>query len=81
MFAKVSNREIKKILEKVVFSSRKDWVDHLDSALMAYCTIYKMPLGMFPYTLVFEKACYLPLELEDKALWACKKFNFDHNTA
>ncbi|KAA0040570.1 uncharacterized protein E5676_scaffold98G00690 [Cucumis melo var. makuwa] len=29
---KVSNREIKKILEKVINSSHKDWVDNLDSA-------------------------------------------------
>ncbi|TYK25881.1 Retrovirus-related Pol polyprotein from transposon 17.6 [Cucumis melo var. makuwa] len=36
--AEVSNKEIKKILEKVVDSSCKDWVDHLDSMLRAYRT-------------------------------------------
>lgn len=38
--AKVSNREIKKIQEKLVNSSRKNWIDHLDLALWAYYTTY-----------------------------------------
>ncbi|TYK25722.1 uncharacterized protein E5676_scaffold862G00140 [Cucumis melo var. makuwa] len=77
--AEVSNREIKKILEKMVNSSYKDWADHLDSMLWTYHTAYKTPLGMSPYVLVFGKACHLPLEVEHKALRACKKLNFDHN--
>ena len=32
---------------------------------------------MFPYKLVFEKACYLPIEVEHQAYWAIKKLNFD----
>lgn len=31
--AEVSNREIKLILEKVVGTSQKDWMHHLDDAL------------------------------------------------
>ena len=34
---------------------------------------------MSPYVLVFGKVCHLPLEVEHKALRACKKLNFDHN--
>ncbi|XP_015939915.1 uncharacterized protein LOC107465449 [Arachis duranensis] len=33
---------------------------------------------MSPHQLVFEKSCYLPVELEHKALWALKMLNFDN---
>ncbi|XP_038886990.1 uncharacterized protein LOC120077155 [Benincasa hispida] len=73
----ISNREIKTILEKMVNTARRDWSPKLDEALWAYRTTYKTPIGMSPYALVFEKAYYLPLELEHKAMWACKKLKFD----
>ncbi|XP_063941373.1 uncharacterized protein LOC135149575 [Daucus carota subsp. sativus] len=79
--AEVSNREIKRNLEKIVSPSRKDWVLKLDEAVWAYRTAYKTPLGMSPFQLVYRKACHLPAELEHKAYWALKKLNFDMTAA
>ncbi|GKA53912.1 reverse transcriptase domain-containing protein [Tanacetum coccineum] len=78
---KVSNRGLKRILERTVGENRASWSDKLDDALWAFRTAYKTPIGCTPYKLVYGKACHLPIELEHKAYWALKHANFDLETA
>ncbi|GJR08353.1 reverse transcriptase domain-containing protein, partial [Tanacetum coccineum] len=66
----VSNRGLKRILERTVGENRASWSDKLDDALWAFRTAYKTPIGYTPYK----------LELEHKAYWALKHANFDIKT-
>nr|GEX11054.1 reverse transcriptase domain-containing protein [Tanacetum cinerariifolium] len=77
----VSNRGLKRILERTVGENRASWSDKLDDALWAFRTAFKTPIGCTPYKLVYGKACLLPIELEHKAYWALKHANFDLLTA
>ncbi|GJS19235.1 reverse transcriptase domain-containing protein [Tanacetum coccineum] len=77
----VSNRGLKRILERTVGEHRAKWVDKLDDALWAFRTTFKAPIGCTPYKLVYGKACHLLIELEHKAYWALKWANFDLKTA
>nr|GEW63861.1 reverse transcriptase domain-containing protein [Tanacetum cinerariifolium] len=76
----VSNRGLKRILERTVGENHASWSDKLDDALWAFRTAFKTPIGCTPYKLVYGKSCHLPIELEHKAYWALKHANFDLKT-
>nr|GEU46710.1 hypothetical protein [Tanacetum cinerariifolium] len=77
----VSNRGLKRILERAVGENRASWSDKLDDALWAFRTAYKTPIGCTPYKMVYGKAYHLPVDLEHKAYWALQHVNFDLKTA
>ncbi|GJR69364.1 reverse transcriptase domain-containing protein [Tanacetum coccineum] len=77
----VTNRGLKRILERTVGENHASWSDKLDDALWAFRTAYKTPIGCIPYKLVYGKACHLPVELEYNTYWALKHTNFDLKTA
>nr|GEX77322.1 reverse transcriptase domain-containing protein [Tanacetum cinerariifolium] len=77
----VSNRGLKRILERTVGENRTLWSDKLDDALWAFRTAYKTSIGCTPCKLVYGKSCHLPIELEHRAYWALKHVNFDLKTA
>nr|GEX46680.1 reverse transcriptase domain-containing protein [Tanacetum cinerariifolium] len=76
----VSNRGLKRILERTVGENRASWSEKLEDALRAFRTAYKTPIGCTAYKLVYGKSCHLPIELEHKVYWALKHANFDLNT-
>nr|GFB46388.1 reverse transcriptase domain-containing protein [Tanacetum cinerariifolium] len=77
----VTNRGLKRILERTVRENRALRSDKLEDALWAFRTAYKTPIGCTPYRLVYGKACHLPHKIEHKDYWALKHTNFDLRTA
>nr|GEZ84417.1 reverse transcriptase domain-containing protein [Tanacetum cinerariifolium] len=77
----VTNRRLKRILERTVGENRTLWSDKLEDALWAFRIAYKTSIGCTSYRLVYGKACHLPHEIEHKAYWALKHTNFDLRTA
>ncbi|GJX40171.1 reverse transcriptase domain-containing protein [Tanacetum coccineum] len=68
--SEVSNRGLKRILERTVGENRASCIDRVDDALWAFRTAYKTPISCTPYKLVYGMPCHLPIELEHKALLA-----------
>ncbi|RDX97594.1 Gag-Pol polyprotein, partial [Mucuna pruriens] len=62
--AEVFNREIKKLLQKMANPNQNDWSRLLEDTLWAHRISYRTLLGMFPYRIVFGKACHLPVEIK-----------------
>ncbi|GJX44752.1 reverse transcriptase domain-containing protein [Tanacetum coccineum] len=77
----VSNRGLKRILERTVDENCDSWSDKLDDALWAFRAAFKIPIGCTSYKPVYGKACHLPIELEHKPYWALKHANFDLKSA
>nr|GEU99233.1 retroelement Pol polyprotein-like [Tanacetum cinerariifolium] len=77
----VTNRGLKRTLERTVGENRALWTNKLDDALWAFRKAFKTPICYTPYRLVYGKSCHLPLELEHKAYWALKHANFNLKTA
>nr|GEV25144.1 reverse transcriptase domain-containing protein [Tanacetum cinerariifolium] len=77
----VSNRGLKRSLERTIGENHTSCSEKLDDALWAFRTGYKTPIGCTPYKFVYKKSCHLPIELEHKAYWALKHVNFDLKTA
>jgi len=71
----------KRFLRRQWENKKKEWSYKLDDALWAYRTAFKTPLGTTPFHLLYGKACYLPVELEQKAAWAVKMMNFNIKSA
>nr|GFB81867.1 reverse transcriptase domain-containing protein [Tanacetum cinerariifolium] len=78
---KLSNRGLKRILERTIGENQASLSDKLDDALWAFRTAYKTPIVCTHYKLVYGKACHLSIELEHKAYWALKQANFDLTVA
>nr|GEX78775.1 reverse transcriptase domain-containing protein [Tanacetum cinerariifolium] len=77
---KVTNRAIKRILERLVVYNLKNWSERLEDALWAFRTTYKTPTGCTPFRLAYGKACHLHVEIEHGAYWALKQCNMNLTT-
>nr|GEX34766.1 reverse transcriptase domain-containing protein [Tanacetum cinerariifolium] len=61
----VTNRGLKRILERTVGENHASWSDKLEDALWAFRTTFKTFVGCTPYRLVYGKAYSLHVEVQD----------------
>ena len=67
--AKSSNKQIVRILKKLVSVHWKDWDTKLPAALWAYHTAFKVATGMTPFKLDFGLEAITPVEFIVPSLW------------
>ncbi|GJV09781.1 reverse transcriptase domain-containing protein [Tanacetum coccineum] len=77
----VSNRGLKRILERTVGENRASWSDKLDDALWAFRTAYKTPIGCNSHIAGFTGKLPICNCARTQAYWALKHTNFDLKTA
>ena len=66
--AEITNREIKRILEKTVSADKKDWAMRLDESHWAYRTMYKVEWDKSRVMCqrIKETSVHVPRQLKDK---------------
>ncbi|XP_070017625.1 uncharacterized protein [Nicotiana sylvestris] len=62
-----ANKNIKKILRKMIQGSRQ-WHEKLPFALLGYCTTMRTSVGANPYLLVYGTEAVIPTEVEIPSL-------------
>nr|GEV84341.1 hypothetical protein [Tanacetum cinerariifolium] len=77
----VSNRGLKRILERTIGEHRAKWAYKFDDALWAFHTAFKTPIECTPNKIMYGKDCHPPIELKHKPYWSLKWTNFDLKTA
>lgn len=71
--AKASNKNILRILKKIVNDTSYNWHIQLNLTLWDYCTSVQTPTGATPYSLVYGAKVILPIEVDLPSLrvWLC----------
>ncbi|XP_070009983.1 uncharacterized protein [Nicotiana sylvestris] len=72
-----TNKNIKKILRKMIQSSRQ-WHEKLPFALLGYRTMVRTSIGATPYLLVYGTEVVIPVEVEIPPLWIIVKAEIEN---
>nr|GEW80762.1 reverse transcriptase domain-containing protein [Tanacetum cinerariifolium] len=64
----VSNRGLKRILERTIGENRASWLEKLDDALLAFRTAYKIPIGCILTSLCMERHAIFKLSSSTKPI-------------
>ncbi|XP_070034578.1 uncharacterized protein [Nicotiana tomentosiformis] len=72
----VANRNIKRILRKIVDNYRQ-WHEKLAFALLGYRTTMRTSIGAMPYMLVYDTEAVIPAEVKIPSLRVIQEANLD----